>query len=1378
MKNVLLQAAIKLNNAYRNSLWRRWLVRMLAMVVVFCTTYLLILPALTMQSEADCGLQEHIHTDSCYSLQAEQTAETQVLICTLEEHIHADACYPLIQEEAPGFTCGLGEHTHMEGCFGADGVSICTIPEHSHEAACMVAGLDLTADTESPQQWEASLQGVKPTGNWAQDLLAVAQSQLGYGESRINVVLEGDALQGYTRYGAWYGQPYGVWDCMFAAFCLHYAEITQDHIPYSADAADWAAALQEKGFYKEAGSHHPAAGDLVFWDTDGDGGADRVAIVTGAAGDSLSVIAGDPDAGKVLHKTLSGGILGYAVVPENPLSPEQWIVSEDLKHRLSGLPAAEDVQQSLQALNQQGDKAGYEALRQEVLSRVNDILTRYETLDPLQKDRTGDPELARQLQNVCSGGWSDFPALTDDSAVVTGLRAPDPYENPKITNGDRIEYTFTVDTASYYTDVQYGQARIRLELVLPAEQYEAKFDTASLDWLENRKEWVEYRNINGADTRCQVITGYGRLRADGQTGIVVPGSFTQTVGVLVENMTHGSQVAVIVSAAMEHGTWEGLCQTHQIPEKLTVVTQTLTVDAPLPADQQQKIFENHLQQLENPDASAALEQLQQKIDSDYATGALSEEHYSVLHQKVLELTGVDLDTIAEPSNGNGWAWMDFDPVQLELNEVPLTAQVQTEEVPVRAAMPQRIYKHLGLDSNSQIPENGWGGENSADDVIWVSKTIEGTGQENIFEITLQVITKEKVNEVYKEPDMAVVIVMDISNTMTSVFSGEKTVTRYDAAMTSAQQFLESFAEKTDGISRVGYVAFNTHAHEVFSMQPCGTAAQAKSLANTMRTKTASIMKNAANATSNGSYASSHDRFTNIQAGLKMARDMLNDATNQHKYVIFLSDGFPTTYVKSGYKGYDPYTDTGSNGTNGVFYDNVMGVHCDYGTSYSDTAAIKARQMAVSMKKTGINIFSIGVDVAGQTIKQYHDDSINRLKTSSTVERRESVSYYKNTGYEIGTLHSEITRANPTAAQVAAMAQDFKDWLKGTASAGIGSGYYYDSTDLSGLEKAYSSIFAKILEMNAASAHLDWVATDPMPDMGVHELETVEFIGFWDADNVLQQVLEGKSQDNALYLNSATFDTAESTIHWDLKNSGYQSVSLGNGKNYMCALKYRVRLRNENGGFVEKQIYDTNDTTFLNYRVIEVVNNVTAVSDRKYIEFPIPKVFGYLSELTFQKIDSAGTPLSGAGFALTHDEKNCGSCRGDGVGTVKLPVYEAVSGADGMVKFQNIPSGHHYILTETKTPVGYETTENTYLVEISYDAQTVTVLDADGNPLEWTSTIVNHTYYVLPETGGTGKLPFVLLGGLLIFTAAMMYMTIFGRKRQEGGKYIKPEKPNP
>ena len=388
----------------------------------------------------------------------------------------------------------------------------------------------------------------------------------------------------------------------------------------------------------------------------------------------------------------------------------------------------------------------------------------------------------------------------------------------------------------------------------------------------------------------------------------------------------------------------------------------------------------------------------------------------------------------------------------------------------------------------------------------ISKTIQGTELENVFDITLTVQTPTEASVFFEEPDIAVVIVMDISNTMTSNFGGK---TRYEAAMEAAENFLDKFASSNSiGVSKIGYVAFNTDARQIFGLTPCTNDTQAKALKNTMRTETGKII----NATG---YKDSHSRFTNVEAGLKQARDMLSGVSNEHKYIIFLSDGFPTTYVSSGYNGYDPYDSTGR------FYDYIQKKHCYYGTDYSNTAAIRAREMATDIKSRGIKIFSIGVAVGDQTIKGFSDNCLK--KTHSTVDR-------DATGvYEIGSDSD---------------AGAYKRWLGDK----IGSGYddfYYDSTDASGLKAAYGEIFAKIKHEQEEGSKALWVTTDEMPQVVP---ETVEFIGLYDRKDALQQsALIGESGVDKE--NTASYSEGEHSISWDLKKSGYTTTRAGDTTTY-------------------------------------------------------------------------------------------------------------------------------------------------------------------------------------------------------------------------------------
>ena len=71
------------------------------------------------------------------------------------------------------------------------------------------------------------------------------------------------------------------------------------------------------------------------------------------------------------------------------------------------------------------------------------------------------------------------------------------------------------------------------------------------------------------------------------------------------------------------------------------------------------------------------------------------------------------------------------------------------------------------------------------DGVKVSKTLIPTNIENQFDVELEVTTTTKIEELYKESDAAVIIVMDISYTMREYFSGT-TTPKYLAALSAAE----------------------------------------------------------------------------------------------------------------------------------------------------------------------------------------------------------------------------------------------------------------------------------------------------------------------------------------------------------------------------------------------------------------------------------------------------------------------------------------------------------------------------------------------------------------------------------------------------------------
>ena len=260
-----------------------------------------------------CGMEEtqgHTHTDACY------TAVT-TYSCGLEEsapsHVHTDACYETIQQNCLVETAQ--DHEHTDDCYSK--TLICTHKEHTHTTICFS---DSSADLESASTWEATLPQL--SGEYAADVLAIAKSQLGYRESTRNyIVTEDNEMKGYTRYGAWYGIPYGDWCAMFVSFCLDYAGV--EDFPQDSNCPNWVNTLKERNLYAEAEGYVPNAGDLIFFDWDDDGRSDHVGLVaeyipaTDSSAAQINTIEGN--SGNAVRRNtynlVDATILGYGQLP-------------------------------------------------------------------------------------------------------------------------------------------------------------------------------------------------------------------------------------------------------------------------------------------------------------------------------------------------------------------------------------------------------------------------------------------------------------------------------------------------------------------------------------------------------------------------------------------------------------------------------------------------------------------------------------------------------------------------------------------------------------------------------------------------------------------------------------------------------------------------------------------------------------------------------------------------------------------------------------------------------------------------------------------------------------------------------------------------------
>ena len=339
------------------------------------------------ESESDpellCGMEEvipHIHEPSCYDAagnrvcgrleirvhqhdancmtKVEIAPERSVLTCSLPEHTHTTDCYPQHSDEPedevstePEYPvyCGKEAHEHTDVCY-QDGSIVCGLEAHAHSEACWEPPVedeaDPTADLETSADWEASMAGVTLTGEYRTDVLAIAESQLGYTASVRNYIVDETGREKrLSRYGQWYGDAYGDWCAMFVSFCLHYGDV--EEMPLEANCQRWMTALSQQdcdllrdsgpwadaNWEPEADPEHseqtlpaytPLPGDLVFFDYEGDGISDHVALVyaveeaTDTEPARLTTIERAPG-DQVGYRTYSlpyGAIAGFGTLPE------------------------------------------------------------------------------------------------------------------------------------------------------------------------------------------------------------------------------------------------------------------------------------------------------------------------------------------------------------------------------------------------------------------------------------------------------------------------------------------------------------------------------------------------------------------------------------------------------------------------------------------------------------------------------------------------------------------------------------------------------------------------------------------------------------------------------------------------------------------------------------------------------------------------------------------------------------------------------------------------------------------------------------------------------------------------------------------------------
>lgn len=541
--------------------------------------------------------------------------------------------------------------------------------------------------------------------------------------------------------------------------------------------------------------------------------------------------------------------------------------------------------------------------------------------------------------------------------------------------------------------------------------------------------------------------------------------------------------------------------------------------------------------------------------------------------------------------------------------------------------------------------------------VEISKTIAPTGEENLFDITLTVKTKQEITASNTSPDAAVVLVLDVSGSMGycadcgtkreshgheftdwsggGIFGGRPdeycdncgltkaehwssdmcsgfTESRLDAAKATAAQFLQKFADSAAGAQRqVAVVTFSSGANAMdFGY---GTYWLDVAEGNNLNTVVTAINRLGA------------EGGTNMDAGLRVAYKLLTQSATtsiDYRNVILLTDGEPTYCVNdSGFNSWSASLSYSGGDRDVHGWGNAA---CEKTVSYVEKVARAIRGLSADTK-----LYSVYYGGDGDTMDIYSEN--NHYQTS---EKERNIA----------------------------------DWL-----GSISSRDAFTAANADDLNASFDAII-KIIEMQTKA----WTVTDKMGDR-------IQFVSGAQVDGVDQAKI---------------YDTASSSIVWRLPLDLPQTE----GDWHIYTMTYRVRLNNVGTDFDTAKYYLTNGETKLEYSFFktQIINGVEQQgptdesgsfvynedgtvkpgmeewTENQVLYFKVPAVKGYQAKLSFTKLaGDTNAVLANAQFTLTPNPAD----------SVNYSDSDTSDGS-GKIEFANIPSGYTYTLKETAAPEDY------------------------------------------------------------------------------------------
>ena len=543
--------------------------------------------------------------------------------------------------------------------------------------------------------------------------------------------------------------------------------------------------------------------------------------------------------------------------------------------------------------------------------------------------------------------------------------------------------------------------------------------------------------------------------------------------------------------------------------------------------------------------------------------------------------------------------------QISTNSAPMTSGVQ-------------IGNYYEVDDNTgELPKKpelkGATQQSYEDGQVLVNKTITGTNTENVFDVNLEVITKDKIKQTEVSEDAAVVLVIDVSNSMAQD-------SRLQKAKEASQAFINSFADADPTVQRkVAIVSFSGNEGQN-GATTMTTEGKAWNDASDLETADGKQCEAIQGLETNGG--------TNIAAGLKLAQNLLANPDDEdvksikNKNVILLTDGVPTFGIKN--VGIENGTSEVCKDGYGYEHGKITGNMIGDGSSQT-----KNLEGGGTLNSVNHNIHEQVETIAKSFENNVSIYSIYVGSTNDYMNCREDGCNLKPTKY--GKKYSNLTSVS--------------SWLSNDC--GFTTFTASDSNKLTEIFKTIS----ELIKLQAKA----WILTDPMG-------EYIDFVQFntpntnatyedrtirWDLKAVVPE--ESKDQEgNNAYIYNMSYRVKLNNLGTDFKNTDETGVPL---------------------------FYAVNGVTKLTYFIQEEGKTPDVDKDLKTAYFNIPSVKGLAANLEFTKVDEDGNALAGAGFTLTAKDNPKYTLTASSDETGKVIFADVPSGHDYTLEETTVPTGY-------------------------------------------------------------------------------------------------------